>query len=88
MREQIKAREQEIARLGSLLESERNLTTGHRQTIRNTLGDESEPTGADYVRMSRVEQLEMQIDYLHESTGELEKVCDKWPIIFPDSEVA
>ena len=72
LRDQITTRDQEIARLGSLLEMERGQNTGYHR--REGGGSDEEGTTSHYVKMSRVEQLEMQVDYLNESISELEKV--------------
>lgn len=70
LKEQVKVREEEISRLGSLLEIERGTAAGYRRRLGGEAGEQFSGNGSG----SRAEQLEMQVDYLHETISELEQV--------------
>jgi hypothetical protein len=72
LKEQIRVREAEISRVGSLLEIERGSAAGYRRKLGGDLADQSFSVGRGST--NRAEQLEMQVDYLHETISELEKV--------------
>jgi TolA-binding protein len=59
--------------LASLLEAERAFLSGHRTHPPSSSNPEAGNT-VEHIKQSRIEQLEMQIDYLHQSQEELEKV--------------
>jgi TolA-binding protein len=85
LRDQIATRDNEVARLGSLLEMERGQNTGYRRNTKE--GDHSQEEddllgSSQFVKMSRVEQLEMQVDYLNETISDMEKVYSERGEIF------